>query len=241
MKDGTPCDDAAAEPKAAPVEAAAKPAADATKADPAKADDTKPADAPAKADDKNADDKSPPAPALPSDSPPAGAAAATKPPALNALPLPAPVAHYRELDDDLKEQIRDTVRTDKALVKMSAVADKALEMMMDLNLKHLSLEAKDRDKFAAKFPAELKAYAEEHGLEYKETAEMSQLEMMRSIDERIGNATDPVAANGASRNRASVAEPCEARSTARRNRSRSSSRRWTPARAVSRKASGKAR
>lgn len=204
-KDGAPCDDAAAEPKAASVDAA-KPDADA-----AKTDDAKPGDAPVKPEEKESgekksEDKSPPAPALPSDDKPTAADTSEKPPALDSLPMPAPAARYRELDDDLKEQIRETVRTDKALAKMGEVSDAALEMMMELSLDYMSVELKARDQAASKFAALLKDYAEKHGLEYKETEEMSQLEMMTSIDERIGSATDPVSATGASRSRTSVAE-----------------------------------
>ncbi len=204
-KDGVPCDDAAAEPKAASVDAA-KPDADA-----AKAEDAKPAGASVKPEEKEdgekkSEDKSPPAPALPSDDKPTAADTSEKPPALDSLPMPAPAARYRELDDDLKEQIRETVRTDKALAKMGEVSDAALEMMMELSLDYMSVELKARDQAASKFAALLKNYAEKHGLEYKETEEMSQLEMMTSLDERIGSATDPVSATGASRSRTSVAE-----------------------------------
>ena len=204
-KDGVPCDDAAAEPKAASVDAT-KPDADA-----AKAEDAKPADASVKPEEKEdgekkSEDKSPPAPALPSDDKPTAADTSEKPPALDSLPMPAPAARYRELDDDLKEQIRETVRTDKALAKMGEVSDAALEMMMELSLDYMSVELKARDQAASKFAALLKNHAEKHGLEYKETEEMSQLEMMTSLDERIGSATDPVSATGASRSRTSVAE-----------------------------------
>lgn len=207
-KEGTPCDDAVEEPKAAPTTAAAAAKSD---ADGAKTDEAKPADAPAKpevqgADEKKAADKSPPAPALPSDDNPTATDPAVKLPSLDSLPMPALAARYRELDDDLKEQIRETVRTQKALVKMSEVSDGALEMMMDLSLGYQSLEPKARDQAAAEFSTQLKEYAEKHGLEYKETKEMSQLEMMTSLDERVGSATDPVSASGASRSRTSVAE-----------------------------------
>ena len=64
--------------------------------------------------------------------------------------MPAPAARYRELDDDLKEQIRETVRTDKALATMSEVSDEALEMMMELSLDYMSVEVKERDQAAVK-------------------------------------------------------------------------------------------
>ena len=202
-KDGAACDDVVAEQKAASSDAA-KPDAD---ADAEKTDDAKPVDAPVKPEEKEdgekkSEDKSPPAPALPSDD----KSTSTTTAADSSAKPPVPAARYSELDDNLKEQIRDTIRTDKALAKMGEVSDAALEMMMELGLDYMSVELKARDQAAGKFAALLKDYAEKHGLEYKETEEMSQLEMMTSIDERIGSATDPVSATGASRSRTSVAE-----------------------------------
>lgn len=204
-KDGAPCDDAAAEPKAASADAAK------LDADAAKTDDAKPAEAPVKPEaeedgEKKSEEKSPPAPALPSDDKATATDSSGKSAGLDSLPMPAPAARYRELDDDLKEQIRDTIRTDKALAKMSEVSDEALEMMMELSLDYMSVELKARDQAATKYAAQLEEYAEKHGLEYKETEEMSQLAMMTSLDERIGSATDPVSATSASRRQTSVAE-----------------------------------
>lgn len=157
------------------------------------------------------EDKSPPAPALPSDETPADATAPNSgtdagTPPLNSLPLPPPVARYRELDEDLKEQIRETILRDKAFLKMGEAADKALEIMMELSLKYMSHDPKDRDKAAATYADELKAYAEQHGLEYKETKELTRFELMTTLDEPIGNATDPVVAANFNRTPVSVAE-----------------------------------
>ena len=196
-KEEAPCDEEqVVGKKDSPPEAAAKSEAEAAKT----------VEPPAKSEGK-----SPPAPALPSDETPADATAphsgaGTETPALNSLPLPPPVARYRELDEDLKEQIRETILREKAFVKMGETADKALEVMMELSLKYMSLDPKDRDKAAGTYARDLKAYAEQHGLEYTETKEMSRLELMTNLDEPIGNATDPVTGMNATRTPVSVAE-----------------------------------
>ena len=157
------------------------------------------------------ENKSPPAPALPSDETPADATAphggaSRGTPESNSMPLLPPVARYRELDEDLKEQIRETILRDKAFLKMGEAADRALEMMMELSLKHMSLDLKGRDKVAETYAVGLKAYAEQHGLEYKETKAMTRFEMMTTLDEPIGSATDPVTGANATRTPISVAE-----------------------------------
>ena len=202
VKGETPCDDAptadkpVADKKVVPPEAAAKPEAEAAKTVEPSA---------------KSEDKSPPAPALPSDGTPADATAphsgtGSATPALNSLPLPPPVARYRELDGDLKEQIRETILRDKAFFKMGETADKTLEMMMELSLKYMSIDPKERDKAAKTFAGELKTYAEQHGLEYKETKEMTRFELMTTLDEPIGSATDPVTGTNFTRTQTSVAE-----------------------------------
>jgi len=197
-----PCDEEqaadkpVADKKDVPLEAAAKPEAETAKT----------VELPAKSEDK-----SPPAPALPSDETPADAAAShsgtgSENPLLKSLPLPAPVARYRELDEDLKDQIRETILRDKAFLMMGEAADKALEMMMELSLKYMSLDPKDRDKAAGTYAGDLKAYAEQHGLEYKETKELTRFELMTTLDEPIGSATDPVTGANFNRTPISVAE-----------------------------------
>ena len=195
-KGESPCDD--------------EPAADKLAADkkdvPPEAEAAKSVEPPAKDEDK-----SPPAPALPSDDTPADATAphsgtGARTPALNSLPLPPPVARYQELDENLKETIRQTIMLNKALLKMGETADRALEMMMELSLRYMALAPKERDKAAGTYAGELKAYAEQHGLEYKETRELSRFELMTTLDEPIGNATDPVTGAKFNRTPISVAE-----------------------------------
>ncbi len=191
------------------------PCGDEPTADKEKADQKDvPADAaPAKAVEPAAksNDSSPPAPALPSDDPPADAtsphrAANSGVPALNSLPLPPPVARYRELDNDLKDQIRDTILHDKAFLKMGDAAEKALEKMMELSLSYMGMTPKEREMAGESFAVELKSYAEKNGLEYKETKEMTQFDLMNPTNDPIGNATDPVVGMNRTRMQTSVAE-----------------------------------
>ena len=118
----------------------------------------------------------------------------------------APAIKYQELDDDLKEQIRETILRDKALIKMGMASDKSLEFMMELSLKHMTLESPNRGTFAETFAESLQTYAADNHLEYKETKTMTQMEFVTSLDEQIGSATDPVVGTRASRPQTSVAE-----------------------------------
>ncbi len=196
-KGESPCDDEpVADKQAVPPDATVQPETAAAEA----------VEPPAKADDK-----SPPAPALPGDdttadatAPQSGTGPGTS--ASNSLPLPPPVARYRELDEDLKDQIRQTILLNKALLKMGETADKALEMMMELSLKYMALDPKERDKAAGKYAEELKAYAEQHGLEYKETKELSRFELMTTLDEPLSGATDPATGANAARTPISVVD-----------------------------------
>lgn len=148
----------------------------------------------------------PPAPALPADDAPVDAATPNNTGTQPSLPLPPPVARYRELDDDLKDQIREMILRDKAFALMGDAADQAFEFMMELSLKYFGDDPKERGKTAGTFAEQLKQYAEQHGLEYKETKELSRFELATSLDEPIGSATDPTVGGGLNRNSRAVAE-----------------------------------
>lgn len=191
VKDEPKCgeDEAAKKDEPAKTDEAAKPEAAATTEPVKAAEGEKPVAPATEAPAKESD--SPPAPALPSGdvevppklTPPAN------PPQFPAMGGPA---RYRELDDDLKLEIREKVLMEKAFAKMSDAADKAFEFMMELGMKYLSAEAKDREKIASTFAEQCKAYAEKNGLEYHETKEMTQMELATSLDERIGDADEAV-------------------------------------------------
>ena len=71
---------------------------------------------------------------------------------------------------------------------------------------YAALSPKDRGASAASFATELKAYAEQNGLEYNETREMTQFDLMNPSNNPIGNATDPVEGAKLTRSHTSVAE-----------------------------------
>lgn len=163
------------EPKAEPAAEAVKPVAE-EKKDPLLAEPAKEVEGGLVA--PSADGKLPPmltAPAMPPK-----------------FPTPGAPVRYRELDDDLKLDIRETLLRDKAFAKMSDAADKAFEFMMEMGMKYLSADAKERDKISSTFADQCKAYAEKNGLEYHETKEMTQVELSSSLDEKIGDADEAV-------------------------------------------------
>jgi hypothetical protein len=109
-----------------------------------------------------------------------------------AQPGTAPPVRYRELDADLKLQIREKILLEKAFGQMGNAADDAFQFMIELSMKYMSAEKADRAKLAASFADECKAYAVKNGLEYHETKEMTQTELATSLDERIGSAGEAV-------------------------------------------------
>ncbi len=188
-KDEPATKDAAAEKKDAPAEDAAKPAKD-EPAKPASGGADKPAakeDAelpkPAAADKGEAE---PPAPALPTDE-----SLKLAPPKLGA-PNRGPMApaKYRELDDELKLQIREKLLLEKAFEKMGDARDEAFAFMTERSLNYLSASKDDREKLAANFADECKTYAKDHGFEYHETKPMTRMELATSMDEQIGSAVE---------------------------------------------------
>jgi len=111
----------------------------------------------------------------------------------------APIATYRELDADLKEQIRETILRERAFEKMGAVAEKAYEFMMERSLEYSSADPNARTDMAAAFADRLKEYAEKNGLEYKETKPMNQTEFLTDLNEQIGNAVHSLSGGGSTK------------------------------------------
>ncbi|MFO1040633.1 MAG: SurA N-terminal domain-containing protein [Planctomycetaceae bacterium] len=189
------------EPKKEEKDADSKPASDGESKPEAKPE-AKPADAEAKSAEKS--DVTPPAPALPSE----GEGAKLTPPSSvfgpgNFSPMAPP--KYRDLNDELKLEIREKLLRDKAFAKMSAAADAAFQFMIDLSLK-LPVNPKEREKATEGLAEKCKKYASEKGLEYIETKAMTYLEMRNSMDDRIGSATEAVSASSGRRNVRTVAD-----------------------------------
>lgn len=179
-------DAAAEEPAKAAKDEPAKPAAGESDKPAAKADGDQPKpDAPAKADGEL------PAPSLPAPALPVDESLKLAPPKLGA-PNRGPMAppKYRELDDELKLQIREKLLLEKAFEKMGEARDEAYTFMTDLGLKYLSAGKGEQEKLAASFADECKQYAKDHGFEYRETKPMTRMELATSLDEQIGSAVE---------------------------------------------------
>lgn len=130
-------------------------------------------------------------------SPDDGASASEEPSTSDPFPvdLPSPGAssgkepvRYRELDDDLREQIREEMLRDRAYEKMGEARDKAWQKMNELATRYQDAEESKREAAAAAIAEELKEYAVNYGLTYVETDLMSEMEMQTSAKEQIGAA-----------------------------------------------------
>ena len=81
---------------------------------------------------------------------------------------------------------------DRAFQTMQAAANDAVAFMQTLSDSYLFAETdEERAKLAKEFPTKLKAYAQEKGLEAKETPLWAQQQFFMSTDETIGSAVDP--------------------------------------------------
>lgn len=127
-----------------------------------------------------AGDDAPPPPALPTD---------------DSDPFRPGVAkvRYRELDDELKQEISHKILLEKAFAKMGIVRFEAFQFLMELSLSYdrtakTDSAKKERDKAAAAFTEKCKTYASQHGLEYVETRELNHRELSSLDIEPIGNA-----------------------------------------------------
>ena len=155
------------------------------------------------AEDKPAGDK--PAAATSEETPPVPALPTGDKPALPDLSdFPArPMSRdfgkpkYRELDDELKLQIREEILLEKAFEKMGEARESAFQFMMELSLAYNQAEKSDQAKLAATFADKCRAYAKENGFEYQETKEMTHRELETALDERIGSAIEAVSRRNA--------------------------------------------
>lgn len=107
------------------------------------------------------------------------------PPSPDGTTAPVP-PKYRELDDELKMEIREVILRERAFAKVSQELDKALDFMVRLGLDYDSTvdAAQKADKLKS-IPDKLTTYAKEHNLEYKTTGELTFEEL---IAEPIGGA-----------------------------------------------------
>jgi len=101
---------------------------------------------------------------------------------------------YKELDDNLKSEIRDRMLRVRAFEAMGNATDRALDEMTRLADKFLAaIEPAEQKKVADEITESIKRYAAANHLDYKETGPMTQNELFSSTSETIGAAQEPSA------------------------------------------------
>ena len=135
-------------------------------------------------------------PESPGDTPAAAENAETKDAVDNPFPidLPSPAGgetepvRYRELDNELKDEIREQILKDRAFEKMGEAVDKAQVEMERLAAEYQEAGDEQKSAVAEKIAEQLREYAADHGLSYVETDLMSMFELQTSSSEQIGGA-----------------------------------------------------
>jgi len=178
-------DDAPATTKPA-TENAAKEKAENAKTEPAAEKPAVPADSQPAADKPAADKPESTGEERPKDKPSDGAI--DLPPALNQTPDALPGPKYRDLDDELKLEIRELILRERTFEKITVELDKAYDFMVRLGLDYdTTLDAAKKTEKAKEIAVQLQEYAQAHKLEYKETPELTYQELSA---EPIGSATE---------------------------------------------------
>ena len=107
-------------------------------------------------------------------------------PKLSNSPESLPQPKLRELNDDLKLEIRETIARDRAFGIIAAALDQASEFMIPLGLDYdTTIDPKEKLEKVKVIADKLKKYAAENDLEYKETPEWEYEEL---LSEPIGMA-----------------------------------------------------
>ena len=120
--------------------------------------------------------------------PPATEAEKTPAPPLSQSPVSLPEPKFRELDEDLRLEIRETLMRERAFFDMAAALDKAFDAMLPWGLDYDTSTDEDQKEEKAKAVAEkMKQYAITHQLEYVETPEW---EYEALVAEPIGMAVE---------------------------------------------------
>jgi hypothetical protein len=107
---------------------------------------------------------------------------------LSKSPEALPPPKYRDLNDDLKFEIREEIMRERAFLLIADELDKAMEVMDNMRLEYDTLsDVKKKADKAKSISDDLKVYAVDHKLEYVETPELTQ-EQLQS--EAIGRAVN---------------------------------------------------
>lgn len=139
--------------------------------------------------------------------PPLPASAPVAPPGPHEMIPPGPTTapKYRELDDVLRGEIRDTMLKERAFAKMGEAVDRALEHMLNNAAVYQRADTQEQKaKAEIQLQDQLKRFATENGLEYGETKSLSQRDLVNLREPPLGGATDP--SSGQSSRSLTVAE-----------------------------------
>ncbi len=118
----------------------------------------------------------------------------TNPPNADGGPNPdLPEPKYRELDDDLRGEIRDLILRDRAFEQMQVIAKEARDQMFQIKDQYLGaiaggLKPPEVDEYTER----MKAYAEGKPLEYFVTGPLSYPELTDAEKYPVGSAIDPM-------------------------------------------------
>lgn len=141
-----------------------------------------------------------PAPATPEATPPAATNPELPPaaaePSLGLPPSPgsAPEQKYRALDEGLKLEIRETILRERAFEAMGNAVEQAFNEMTTYSDEYLAVtEPAEQKSLLEKLTQRLKSYAKANNLAYVETGLVTQQQLMSSVSEPIGAATEPSA------------------------------------------------
>jgi len=125
------------------------------------------------------------------DSQPAEGAAEAMP--AEETPEQPPLPEFRELDDQLRTEIREQLKDEKTRQQMAEIARQARGEMIAINAKYAADPDLDGAKVAEQIRKEAQEYAKANKLRYVETPFLSPSELEESEDHPIGGATEPVA------------------------------------------------
>lgn len=160
----------------------------------------KPAETPAPKETPKPAEPLPPVEASTSEPPaPAGTSETPAEPVKEEMKVEAPPAaaeplpEFQPLDDNLKEQIRTQLKTDRVLAKMESIAAEARGELFKINSRYASADDSNRAEIVAEIQKAADEYAKKNMLRYVETPYYSAEELGESEDHPIGSSTEPAA------------------------------------------------
>ncbi|HCS51202.1 MAG TPA: hypothetical protein DIW81_06340, partial [Planctomycetaceae bacterium] len=104
-----------------------------------------------------------------------------------------PLPEFKPLDENLKEQIRTQLKTERVLSKMESLAAEARGELFVINSKYAGAEESKRAEVVLEIRKATEEYAKKHKFRYVETPYYSADELGESEDHPIGSSTEPSA------------------------------------------------